>query len=101
MRPWGTRAASASGVYDGGVIQLHQNESARGPGPKTMEVLRSHVTKRVGRGYPADHVNELRAGIANYYNVAGRNRTTAVRVGNTPSVLLSVCTHSLTLLTCA
>ena len=68
-----TRAASQSGVYDGGIIQLHQNESARGPGPKTMEVLRSHVTKRVGRGYPADHVNELRAGIANYYNVATDN----------------------------
>ena len=65
-----TRAASASGVYDDGVIQLHQNESARGPGPKTMEALRSHITKRVGRGYPADHVAELREAIANYYSVS-------------------------------
>ena len=65
-----TRAASASGIYDDGVIQLHQNESARGPGPKTMEALRSHITKRVGRGYPADHVNELREAIANYYSVS-------------------------------
>ena len=31
-----TRAASESGIYDNGIIQLHQNESARGPGPKTM-----------------------------------------------------------------
>ena len=68
-----TRAASESGVYDNGIIQLHQNESARGPGPKTMDALRSHITKRVGRGYPADHVNELRAGIANYYNVTTDN----------------------------
>ena len=79
-----TRAASESGVYDGGVIQLHQNESARGPGPKTMEVLRSHVTKRVGRGYPADHVNELREGIANYYKVATDN----VQLGTGSSPLL-------------
>lgn len=64
-----TRAASESGIFDDGVIQLHQNESARGPGPKTMEALRSHTTKRVGRGYPADHVNELREGIASYYDV--------------------------------
>ena len=68
-----TRAASRSGIYDNGIIQLNQNESTRGPGPKTMEALRSHITKRVGRGYPADHVNELRAGIANYYNVTTDN----------------------------
>ncbi len=68
-----TRAASESGIYDNGIIQLNQNESARGPGPKTMAALRSHNTKRVGRGYPPDHVNELRAGIANYYNVTTDN----------------------------
>tara|TARA_B110000483_G_scaffold20191_1_gene22360 strand:+ start:197 stop:496 length:300 start_codon:yes stop_codon:yes gene_type:complete len=48
-------------AYDGGIMQLNQNESARGPGPKTMEAIRSHVNKRVGRGYAPDHVNELRA----------------------------------------
>ncbi len=68
-----TRAASESGIYDNGIIQLHQNESARGPGPKTMAALRSHTTKRVGRGYPADHINELREGIANYYDIATDN----------------------------
>jgi len=77
-----TRAASESGIYDDGIIQLHQNESARGPGPKTMEALRSHITKRVGRGYQPDHVNELRAGIANYYNVTTDNVQLAT--GSTP-----------------
>ncbi|MEX0963914.1 MAG: histidinol-phosphate transaminase [Pseudohongiellaceae bacterium] len=56
-------------VYDGGIMQLNQNESARGPGPKTMEAIRSHVTKRVGRGYAPDHVNELRATLADGYGV--------------------------------
>jgi len=28
-----TRADHKSGVYDNGVMQLNQNESARGPGP--------------------------------------------------------------------
>ncbi len=77
-----TRAASESGIFDNGIMQLNQNESARGPGPKTMDALRSHTTKRVGRGYPADHVNELRAGIANYYNVTNENVQLAT--GSTP-----------------
>lgn len=68
-----TRAASKSGIYDDGIIQLSQNESARGPGPKTLEVLSSHINKRVGRGYPADHVNELRERLASYYKVTTAN----------------------------
>lgn len=60
-------------VYDGGIMQLNQNESARGPGPKTMEAIRSHVTKRVGRGYAPDHVNELQATLAQEYGVATDN----------------------------
>lgn len=60
-------------VYDGGIMQLNQNESARGPGPKTMEAIRSHVTKRVGRGYAPDHVNELRATLADGYGVTTGN----------------------------
>ena len=31
-----TRKAHAAGVYHDGVMQLNQNESARGPGPKTL-----------------------------------------------------------------
>lgn len=68
-----TRAAPQSGVYDDGIIQLHQNESARGPGPNTMEALRSNITKRVGRGYKADYVEELQAAIARNYNVSIEN----------------------------
>lgn len=60
----------ADPVYDGGIMQLNQNESARGPGPKTMEAIRAHVTKRVGRGYAPDHVNELRDTLADGYGVS-------------------------------
>lgn len=60
-------------VYDGGIMQLNQNESARGPGPKTMEAIRSHVTKRVGRGYAPDHVNELQDTLADGYGVTRDN----------------------------
>ncbi|MGD8324167.1 MAG: histidinol-phosphate transaminase [Gammaproteobacteria bacterium] len=83
-----TRAATSSGVYDDGIIQLAQNESARGPGPKTMEALRSHITRRVGRGYPADHVNELRDGIASHYNVTTENVQLAT--GSSPLLVAAV-----------
>ena len=77
-----TRAAHASGVYHDGIMQLNQNESARGPGPKTMEAIHNHTTKRVGMGYSPDHVNELRDGIANYYGVGTENVLLAT--GSTP-----------------
>ncbi|MBL4728863.1 MAG: twin-arginine translocation signal domain-containing protein, partial [Gammaproteobacteria bacterium] len=63
----------AEAVYDGGIMQLNQNESARGPGPKTLEATRSHVTKRLGRGYAPDHVNELRETLADDYGVTTNN----------------------------
>ena len=69
-------------VYDGGIMQLNQNESARGPGPKTMEALHSHITKRIGRGYPPDHVNELQAAIAEEYGLANDN--VMLGTGSTP-----------------
>ena len=77
-----TRAAHASGVYHEGVMQLNQNESARGPGTKTMEAIHNHTTKRVGMGYSPDHVNELRDGIADYYGVGTENVLLAT--GSTP-----------------
>ena len=64
-----TRQAHLSNVYDNGIMQLNQNESARGPGPKTMEAIHNHTTRRVGRGYSPDHVNELIDVIANGYNL--------------------------------
>ena len=77
-----TRDASTSGIYDGGIIQLNQNESARGPGPKTIDALHAHINKRVGRGYSPDHVNELRAVIADSYSVTTDNVQLAT--GSTP-----------------
>jgi len=77
-----TRKAHAAGVYHDGVMQLNQNESARGPGPKTLEAIRNHTTKRIGMGYSPDHVNELREGIANYYRVGTEN--VLLSTGSTP-----------------
>ena len=83
-----TRAQHAAGEYDNGIIQLNQNESARGPGPNTMEAIRTHTTRRVGRGYSPDHVNELREGIANYYSLSTDNVELAT--GSTPLLQGSV-----------
>ena len=83
-----TRAQHAAGEYDNGIIQLNQNESARGPGPNTMEAIRNHTTRRVGRGYSPDHVNELREGIANYYSLSTANVELAT--GSTPLLQGSV-----------
>ena len=82
------RAQHAAGEYDNGIIQLNQNESARGPGPNTMEAIRTHTTRRVGRGYSPDHVNELREGIANYYGLSTANVELAT--GSTPLLQGSV-----------
>ncbi len=69
-------------VYDGGIMQLNQNESARGPGPKTMQALHSHITPRIGRGYAPDHVNELQSAIAAYYGLETSN--VLLGTGSTP-----------------
>ena len=83
-----TRAASKSGIYDNGIMQLNQNESARGPGPKTIAALHSHINERVGRGYAPDHVNELQAGIANHFQLTTDNVQLAT--GSTPLLRGSV-----------
>ena len=77
-----TRKAIASGVYDNGVMQLNQNESARGPGPRTMEAIHNTISKRVGRGYAPDHVNELRDVLASYYGV--ETNQVQLATGSTP-----------------
>ena len=83
-----SRKAHASGVYDNGVIQLNQNESARGPGPKTMDAIHAHTSKRVGRGYAPDHVGELQQGLADHYGIATENVQLAT--GSTPLLQGSV-----------
>ena len=83
-----TRVESHSGVYDNGIMQLNQNESARGPGPKTMEALHSHITKRVGMGYSPDHVRELQQAIADHYGIETNN--VLLGTGSTPLLQGSV-----------
>lgn len=77
-----TRAAHKAGVYHDGIMQLNQNESARGPGPKTLEAIHTHTTKRVGYGYSPDHVNELQQALADNYGVERNNVLLAT--GSTP-----------------
>ncbi len=85
-----TREAAMTKVYDGGIMQLNQNESARGPGPKVLEAIKAHATKRVGRGYSPDHVNELRNALADYYSVG--NDGVLLATGSTP--LLEGAVHA-------
>lgn len=68
-----SRAAHMAGVYDGGEIHLNQNESGRGPGPKTLEAIKKYTNMRVGRGYAPDFVPELQEALASRYNVNRNN----------------------------
>ena len=77
-----TLADAERGVFDNGIMQLNQNESARGPGPKTLEAIQAHATKRVGRGYAPDHVNELRDSIASRFGLESNN--ILLGTGSTP-----------------
>ena len=77
-----TLADAERGVFDNGIMQLNQNESARGPGPKTLEAIQAHATKRVGRGYAPDHVNELRDSIASRFGLESDN--VLLGTGSTP-----------------
>ncbi len=95
-----TLEAHAQGVYDNGVIQLNQNESARGPGPKTLDAIKAHTTKRVGRGYAPDHVNELKESIAQRFDVDSSH--VLLGTGSTPILEGSVratCSASRALVT--
>lgn len=77
-----TRKDAIAGVFDGGIIQLNQNESARGPGPKTMEAIHTAISKRVGRGYAPDYMNELKASIVDHFDVGADN--ILMSTGSTP-----------------
>lgn len=68
-----TRADHMKGVYDGGEIHLNQNESGRGPGPKTLEAIKRYTNMRVGRGYAPDFVPELQNAIAERFSVGRDN----------------------------
>ena len=79
-----TRQEHRRGVFDGGIIQLNQNESARGPGPRTLEAIRTYTSKRVGRGYAPDHYNELRDAIAGHYRL--QREQVILSTGSTPQL---------------
>ena len=68
-----TRHAMKMGEFDRGIIQLSQNESGRGPGPRVLEAIREHTSKRVGRGYAPDYVPELQESIASHFNINSSN----------------------------
>ena len=68
-----SRHARSAGVFDNGIIQLSQNESGRGPGPRVLEAIKAHTSKRVGRGYSPDYVPELQDAIASSFNIDRSN----------------------------
>ena len=83
-----TRADHKTGIYDGGILQLNQNESGRGPGARTLEAIRTYTSRRVGRAYAADHVNELRDAIASYYRLDSEQ--VILSTGSTPQLRAAV-----------
>ncbi|MSR12909.1 MAG: histidinol-phosphate aminotransferase family protein [Gammaproteobacteria bacterium] len=93
-------SGSAPKVYDGGIMQLTQNESARGPGPKTIQALHDHISKRLGRGYAPDHVDDLRIALAQRHAVA--NEAIVLATGSGPLLQAGVrafCTADKALVT--
>ena len=68
-----TRHDRSAGIFDNGIIQLSQNESGRGPGPRVLEAIRAHTSKRVGRGYAPDYVQELQGAIASHFGIDRSN----------------------------
>lgn len=68
-----TRADHMSGIFDRGEIHLNQNESGRGPGPKTLEAIKKHANMRLGRGYAPDFVPELQDALASRYELPRNN----------------------------
>jgi histidinol-phosphate aminotransferase len=97
-----TREAAMKGVFDGGIMQLNQNESARGPGPNTMKAMHDAISKRVGRGYAPDYMRELQASIASHFDIDTRHILMAT--GSTPilqGTVRAFCSASKPLITAA
>lgn len=82
--------AEAAAADEGSIIRVSNNENNRGPGPKTLEAVHASVTRRLGRGYPPDHTNELGEAIAGIWNVS-RN---SVIVGTGSGPILEGAVHA-------
>jgi len=64
----GQRPANA-----GPMLRLSSNENLRGPGPKVLEVLRSHPSKELGLGYPPPNQSAFTETIAATYGAKPNN----------------------------
>ncbi len=97
-----TRADALKGVFDGGIMQLNQNESARGPGPNTMKAIHDAISKRVGRGYAPDYMGELQNSLAKHFDIDTRH--ILMSTGSTPilqGTVRAFCSASKPLVTAA
>lgn len=57
----------------GPMIRLSSNENLRGPGPKVIEVLKSHPSRDLGLGYPPPNVSAFVDTIAATYGAKPQN----------------------------
>ena len=68
-RGGGQRSATASGP----AIRLSSNENLRGPGPKVLDVLRTHPSRDLGLGYPPPNVSNFVDAIAALHGAKSEN----------------------------
>ena len=57
----------------GPMIRLSSNENLRGPGPKVLEVLRTHPSRDLGLGYPPPNVSKFVDAIAALHGAKSNN----------------------------
>jgi histidinol-phosphate aminotransferase len=57
----------------GPIIRLSNNENLRGPGPKVLEVLRTHPSANLGLGYPPQNVSNFVDAVAAFHGAKSEN----------------------------
>ena len=85
---WEGEAEQLPRIDDAESIKLSSNENMRGPGPRTMEALRSAITMRIGRGYPPDYSRDFVSTVADTYAVDPQN----VIIGTGSGAILQAAT---------
>jgi histidinol-phosphate aminotransferase len=95
-RGGGQRAATAGGP----AIRLSSNENLRGPGPKVLEVLRTHPSRDLGLGYPPPNVSNFVDAIAALHGAKSENVIISTGSGEIlTAAVMAYCAGAKTLVT--
>ena len=95
-RGGGQRSAPASGP----MIRLSSNENLRGPGPRILEVLRTHPSRDLGLGYPPPNVGNFVDVIAAWHGAKSENVIISTGSGEIlTAAVMAYCAGAKTLVT--